>query len=195
MFEKTIKALVLCLALLPFASVADRGQLRNEQRFGDWSSAIFHVNITDQIRMWTTAASYQAAFLVLDFDTSGENYLAQVMSYKQGNAIGTVNSPNRIEMNCELRIDTNPVFYVSCFYNDDNVGGYLSFGQGLGPRFISELQSGSILRVKLNAGVKSLYDRFSLRGFSRSYSRAMSLTYGSGNGGYYGGGNDSDYFR
>ena len=196
MLKRLVCALVLSTALLPFVSMADQGQLRNQQTFGDWSSAIFHVNNNDQIRMWTAAASSPCSFIVLDFDTSGDNYIAQMIMNKQGNEIGTVNSPNKIELNCELRVDVNPVFYVSCFYSDDNVGSYLSFSNGLGPRFISELKSGSTLRIKLQAGEKSFYDRFSLRGFSRSYGRAMSLTYGSGNrGGYYGGGNDSDYFR
>jgi len=196
MLKRLVRALVLSIALLPFASMADQGQLRNEQTFGDWTSAIFHVNNADQIRMWAVAASSPYSFLVLDFDSSGENYIAQVIMNKQGDLIGTVISPNRTELNCELRVDTNQVLYPNCFFNDDNTTGYLVLGQGLGYRFINELKSGSILRIKIQYyGKEPFYDRFSLRGFSRSYSRAMSLTYGFGNGGYYGGGNDSDYFR
>lgn len=197
MLKRLARAFVFSISLLPFASLAYQGQLRNEQTFGDWSSALFHVNNADQIRMWTVAASSPYSFLVLDFDTSGSNYVAQVVMNKQGNQIGNVISPNRTELNCELRVDTNQVFYQNCFFNDDNTAGYLVLGQGLGYRFIDELKSGSILRIKIQYyGKEPFYDRFSLRGFSRSYGRAMSLTYGSGNrGGYYGGGNDSDYFR
>ena len=55
------------------------------------------------------------------------------------------------------------------------------------------MKSGNTLRVKISNGQQANYDRYSLRGFTRSYRRGMSLMYG--NGGYYGGGNDSDYFR
>lgn len=103
---------------------------------------------------------------------------------------------NVVYYNCELRIDTYPVFYVNCSFNDNNTAAFLSFGQGLGTRFIDQMKSGSILRIRLNDGSQSYYDRYSLRGFTRSYNRGMSLMYGRGNGGgYYGGGNDSDYFR
>lgn len=98
MLKRLVCALVLSTALLPFVSMADQGQLRNQQTFGDWSSAIFHVNNNDQIRMWTAAASSPYSFIVLDFDTSGDNYIAQMIMNKQGNEIGTVNSPNKIEL-------------------------------------------------------------------------------------------------
>ena len=189
--KNLVRALILSLALLPSVSMADQGQLRSQMTYGDWLSSIFHINNTDFIRLTTTAASSRNSFLVLDFDSSG--YKAQLISEKQGNQIGTVFWPNQIELNCELRVDTNPVFYISCFLYDDNAASYLVFGQSLGSRFIDEMKSGNTLRVKISNGQQANYDRYSLRGFTRSYRRGMSLMYG--NGGYYGGGNDSDYFR
>ena len=195
MFMKSlVRALILGLALLPFASLADQGQVRNEQTSGDWYSAIFHINNTDKIRLSTREVSHGNSFLVLDIDSSG--YKALLIQEKKGNEIGSVVSPNPIQLNYELRIDTYPVFYVNCSFNDNNTAAFLSFGQGLGTRFIDQMKSGSILRIRLNDGSQSYYDRYSLRGFTRSYNRGMSLMYGRGNGGgYYGGGNDSDYFR
>ena len=192
--KSIVRALVLGLALLPFASMADQGQLRNQQTSGNWTSAIFHINNTDQIRLSTNEIGYRNSFLVLDIDSRG--YEAKLIVDKKSNEIGSVISRNPIRQNCELRIDTYPAFYVDCTFSDDNLASYLVFGQGLGTRLIDEMKSGSILRVKLLVGGKSYYDKYSLRGFTRSFNRGMSLMYGSGNGGgYYGGGNDSDYFR
>lgn len=195
MMDRLIRALALCLALLPLASMADRGQLKNTLTIGDWTSAMLHINNEDSIRVWAAAASSAKTFLTLDLDPDGNNYTAMLIMYKEGNEIGTVNAPNEIELKCELRIDVNPVFHVSCFYSDDNEGRFLTFGKGLGPRFINEMKSGSTVRIKMQAGDEAYYDRFSLRGFTSSFNRAMSMTYGSGNSGSSGEGNDSDYFR
>ena len=193
MMKSIVRALVLGLALLPLASMAAQGQLRSQKTYGDWVSAIFHINNTDKIRLTTNEIGYRNSFLVLDIDSSG--YEAKLITEKTDSEIGSVVSSDPVELNCELRIDTNPVFYVNCSFNDNNTASFLVFGQGLNSRFIDEMKSGSILRVKLQVGDKSYYDKYSLRGFTRSFNRGMSLMYGSGNSGYYGGGNDSDYFR
>lgn len=193
MMKSIVRALVLGLALLPLASMAAQGQLRSQKTYGDWVSAIFHINNTDKIRLTTNEIGYRNSFLVLDIDSSG--YEAKLITEKTGSEIGSVVSSDPVELNCELRIDTNPVFYVNCSFNDNNTAAFLSFGQGLGTRFIDQMKSGSILRIRLNAGSQSYYDRYSLRGFTMALNRGKSLMYGSGNGGYYESGNDSDYFR
>lgn len=77
--------------------------------------------------------------------------------------------------------------------NDDNVGMYVTFdAERLGSRFIEELKSGSVLRTRLGVDSKSVYDNFSLNGFSRAYNRAGILATEIN---VSGSGSDSDYFR
>lgn len=122
-----------------------------------------------------------------------KKYWIQLIFEKTGDEIGTVTSSSPIEDNCELRIDTNPVFYAKCYMNDDNVGMYVTFdAERLGSRFIEELKSGSVLRTRLGVDSKSVYDNFSLNGFSRAYNRAGILATEIN---VSGSGSDSDYFR
>lgn len=188
MLSNLAKTLVLAMTLLPFASSADRGQYRNYKKIGDWYSTVFHVDNTDYIRIGTASRRASDTSFIVDY--LGNKYLVQIIIVKTGNEIGHVTSPTPVPENCELRIDTNPVFYTKCTVNDDNLGMFVTFDASrLGSRFFDELKGGSVLRTRLGQDSSSVYDNYSLRGFSRTYQRARSLAVSSGNL------SDSDYFR
>ena len=191
MLKKLAKTLVLLLAVLPFTSSADRGQYREYETTGDWFSTIFHVNNTEYVRMGTPSRRTKNASFVID--ATRDSSLMQIIIVKTGDEIGDITSSSPIEDNCELRVDTNPVFYSKCLISEDNLGMYITFDAGrLGDRFIEELKSGSVLRTRMGNDSQSVYDNFSLNGFSRAYDRAGILaTEISASGS----GSDSDYFR
>ena len=186
MESELIKAFVLSLAVWSLASAADSGQLLNSEDSGDWSSAVFHINNSDNVRLSSTSVTSQHAALNIDFYDG--YYVAEIMEMKTGDDIGNVISSERVEVECQVRIDRNPVFTPTCTFNDDNTTWFVTLGKGLGDRFIEEMESGSTLRIKLLDGKDAIYDRYSLRGFSGAYRRGMSLMSGIGKG------NDSDYF-
>lgn len=209
MTEKLLKAMILGLALCSFSSGADTGQLQQYSESGDWFSAILHINNEDTARIGTSSLtdSSQTSLII---DMNRRNYWPKIIVAKSSNDIGNVSlSDQGMQVSCQLRIDTKQIFNNSCQILDDNTDYYITFGSGLDSRFIEEMKSGYVLRVKLG-DQEPFYERFSLRGFSRAYSRAQSLTdqvtgaYGNGNengnGGMDGsgsvgvGGNDSDFF-
>ena len=195
MTGKLIHALALGLALSSFAAAADQGQYRYQQDIGSWASAVYHANNTDTPQVWSASLSYSDTFFLVEVPNTSV-YRAMVSVTKKGSQIGNVLSSREVELNCELRVDTYPVFYIRCSFSDDNEGAYLSFGAGLGERFLDQLKAGNTLRIKVDLGQSPMYDRYSLRGFSRAFSRALSLLgSGSGYGSGYVSGNDSDYFR
>lgn len=209
MTEKLLKAMILGLALCSFSSGADTGQLQQYSESGDWFSAILHINNEDTARIGTSSLtdSSQTSLII---DMNRRNYWPKIIVAKSSNDIGNVSlSDQGMQVSCQLRIDTKQIFNNSCQILDDNTDYYITFGSGLDSRFIEEMKSGYVLRVKLG-DQEPFYERFSLRGFSSAYGRAQSLSdqvtgaYGNGNengnGGMDGsgsvgvGGNDSDFF-
>lgn len=207
MTEKLLKAMILGLALCSFSSEADTGQLQQYSESGDWFSAILHINNEDTARIGTSSLtdSGQTSLII---DLNRRNYWPKIIVAKSSNDVGNVTlSGQGMQVSCQLRIDTKQIFNNSCQIQDDNTDYYITFGSGLDSRFIEEMKSGNILRVKLG-DQEPFYERFSLRGFSSAYGRAQSLSdqvtgaYGNGNengngdvdGSGGAGGNDSDFF-
>lgn len=207
MTEKLLKAMILGLALCSFSSKADTGQLQQYSETGAWFSAILHINNTDTARIGTSSVSDSGQSSLI-IDLNRRNYWPKIIVAKSDNDVGNVTmSDEGIQISCQLRIDTKQIFSTSCQIQDDNTDYYITFGGGLDSRFIEEMKTGNVLRVKLD-DKDPFYERFSLRGFSSAYSRAQSLSdqitgdYGNGNGNGNGNGgtdgsgsqNDSDFF-
>ena len=189
MVNKLLQALFLSITLLSFSAMAtEEGRTDYFKKIGVWSSGILHVNNTDIVRLLTTSALLPVkSGLVLNFS---KNKFAVYMSInKTGNEIGNVYHKDPIEVPCEPRVDTNPVISSTCLMYDDNTNIYLLYANiaNVYYQLIDELKAGNTLRTKIGTGNNASYDRYSLKGFSRSYSRAMSLLNRMNN--------DSDYFR
>ena len=117
--------------------------------------AVFHINNSDNVRLSSTSVTSQHAALNIDFYDG--YYVAEIMEMKTGDDIGNVISSERVEVECQVRIDRNPVFTPTCTFNDDNTTWFVTLGKGLGDRFIEEMESGSTLRIKLLDGKDAIY--------------------------------------
>ena len=67
------------------------------------------------------------------------------------------------------------VFSTTCYINDDNQSYYITVGQGLEDVFYKECREGQFVRFKLDSPKETMYLKYSLRGFSSAFDRAVTL--------------------
>lgn len=107
-----------------------------------------------------------------------EGVLTAVNFNKNGSEIGKQKFKNPLKTPCFFRVDTESVYETECFIGDDEELYAIGLVENINEDLLNQFKSGSKRRIKIapyESQTEPLYLRFSLKGFSAAYKRALEL--------------------
>ncbi|MBE6422522.1 invasion associated locus B family protein [Succinivibrio dextrinosolvens] len=116
---------------------------------------------------------------VFTLEFFNDEILTAVVFSKTGTDIGTQQYKEPIKTQCFFRVDKNPVYEAECIVGDDKDSYIIGLiDENLDNNLLNQFKAGSKLRIKVapyDQQKTPLYLKFSLKGFSSAYKRALEL--------------------
>lgn len=164
------RSLFALLSAIPLmASFPASAELYNEMRHGDWYSCI----VSGEGRVVGRAAVISGSeFFVIDFPDL-ESYEAKIIT-----PIGEDNTAKNAyigKYKNEIRVDRRTLFRLNSTVTQEGRVYFTVFDESLGYKFLEELRSGTMLRVRTFLSDGDSINRYSLKGSSAAINRAYRL--------------------
>ena len=170
---RILRCLLMAAALVSAlfcVSFAEEGLTTDLARHQKWDSFVLSGSGGQNARICSQAEN-DTCSLCLDFIE--DRYVAQIIAMKDAGDRGKFFFRGPVSVPMRMRVDNRPVFYNSARVSETRTSLFVTMGAGLDADFLRQCQRGGYLRVKIE-GIDPVV-RFSLRGFTAAFDRAMRL--------------------
>lgn len=174
---RIITASVLLLTAWTFSAFAAQDSMTDAQRHFAWTSCVISSQDGDFVRLYTMAQNDEDVSLVLDF-LPGEGFFMSIFVGKRQISGKQVLKDGPYDKEVQLRIDKGDIFASTGHITEDADCVYIDINsKDLNNDFVRQLEKGNFLRIMV-FDVDQGVARYSLKGFTQAYARAMYLLVG-----------------